>query len=216
LIERLRRPLRRHGVRGVARIAGSMLADRLYLQEEFVWYELELAAATPRELPAGMELVRVIEADIDLAEQTGKGHYSGVRLMRAGHDLWVVREGDRGAFSCWTYRGSAPVVGAPRGWLQLPEQTICLEDSVTMPDFRGKGVAPAAWAGICAALLEEGCTRMITKVHVENAPSRKACLKAGFEEVGEMRFSRVGPREKVSFSYASTPVARLLEERLTG
>lgn len=199
---------------GLLGLVGARLRDELYLREVFVWYELELAAATHRELPAGLELVRVTEAEIELAEQTGKGRHTSAHYMDMGHDLWVVREGDRAAFSCWTYRQRAPIAGAPKGWLVLPEGTPCLEDSVTMPDFRGRGVAPAAWAQICNALRGEGCERMITKVRVENTPSRRACLKAGFAEVGEMHYSHVGPRTRVSFSYASTPVARELAERL--
>jgi GNAT superfamily N-acetyltransferase len=194
---------------------GVRAQQRVYLREVFVWFELELGAANPRELPEGMELVRATPSNIDLAVQTGKGRHTGARHMEAGHDLWVVREGEQAAFSCWTYRQRAPFAGAPGGWLDLPARTPCLEDSVTMPDFRGKGVAPAAWAQICAALREEGCDRLITKVRVENTPSRRACLKAGFEEVGEMSHSHVGPWTRVSFAYTSTPAARVLAERLT-
>jgi RimJ/RimL family protein N-acetyltransferase len=202
-------------VGGLLGLGWARVRDELYLREEFVWYELELAAATRRELPERMELVRAAgEADIELAEQTGKGRHTSARYMEMGHDLWVVREGDKAAFSCWTYRVRDPIAGAPRGWLVLPEGTPCLEDSVTMPDFRGRGVAPAAWALICDALRGEGCERMITKVRVENTPSRRACLKAGFDEVGEMHYSHVGPRTKVSFPYANTRVARELAERL--
>jgi hypothetical protein len=36
---------------------------------------------------------------------------------------------------------------------------------------------------------------MITKVGVENAPSRKAVTKAGFRELGVMRLVKRGPRK---------------------
>jgi RimJ/RimL family protein N-acetyltransferase len=195
-------------------MVASGVRDRLYLRETYVWYELALAAVPERELPDGMELVRATEADLWLAEQTGKGSHSASDYLRQGHDLWVVREGDVAAFSCWTYRGWAPIAAVPHGRFELPPGVACLENSVTNPEFRGRGVAPGAWDGMAKVLREEGVEALVTKVRVENAPSRRACIKAGFDEVAEMTLSQTGPRSAVTFSYASTPGARAIEERL--
>ena len=39
---------------------------------------------------------------------------------------------------------------------------------------------------------------MITKVGVENEPSRKAVTKAGFRELGVMRLVKAGPRKQTT------------------
>jgi GNAT superfamily N-acetyltransferase len=82
---------------------------------------------------------------------------------------------------------------------------VCLEDSVTAPLARGRGVAPAAWSAIADELAGEGVRRMITKVRVDNLPSRKAVEKVGFEGVALMHFKRIGPLRRTS--------VRRLEER---
>jgi RimJ/RimL family protein N-acetyltransferase len=65
------------------------------------------------------------------------------------------------------------------------------------PNYRGRGIAPAAWGGIATSLRERGLQTLITKVGTDNPPSRKACLKAGFIEIGLMRVKRIGPRYRV-------------------
>ncbi len=123
-------------------------------------------------------------------------------------------EGQTAAFSCWVFHGRAPVLAARGGWLALPPGVVCLEDSVTNPDYRGRGIAPAAWGGIAATLHARGLTSLITKVAVDNAPSRKACLKAGFVEVGTMRLTRVGPRYRVVVEDPSGATGPLLAAAL--
>ncbi len=62
------------------------------------------------------------------------------------------------------------MAAARGGWLSLPEGTVCLEDSVTSPDYRGRGVAPAAWSQIAAAAAEDGYATMVTKVRRPTRP----------------------------------------------
>ena len=81
---------------------------------------------------------------------------------------------------------------------------MCLEDSATSPRARGRGVAPGAWTGIADSVRDEGLEHMITKVGVENAPSRKAVTKAGFRELGVMRLVKRGPRKHTTM----TPLRR--------
>jgi hypothetical protein len=219
LIERGRASLRERGAFGAARHAGQRVRDRLYWQETFIWYELRLDApgVGDRELPDGLELVRATEQDLALASQTGKQPDQVVEALRSGHDLWLVREGEgRAAFSCWIYRGSAPQINAHGGWFDLPPGVVCLEDSVTNPDFRGRGVAPAAWSQLALLLAREGLEAMVTRVRDDNAPSRKACLKAGFEEIGTMDFQRVLSRRSQRMEQGRGELGRQLATALDG
>src|SRR3954471_15605316 len=134
-------------------------------------------------LPDGFELTRGGEADLHLLEQMGADFDRARDFLAAGHRLWLLRHGDRGAFSAWTFLGSAPSDATRTGWFALPEATLNQEDSNTHPDFRGKGLAGIASQAIYAELNREaGITRRITFMLDDNAASRRAAAKAGWRE----------------------------------
>jgi RimJ/RimL family protein N-acetyltransferase len=184
----------RYGVAGTARRASKKLTRLAYLREEHLWYELRPADDRPR---------RTLEPPLALT----------VRQESPDAQIWHVVEDEREAFSCWIYRRRTPVLAAAGGWLELPESTVCLEDSVTAPEYRGRGIAPTAWSAIADELSREGVERMVTKVEVVNTPSRKAVEKAGFREVALQRLTRVGGRKQLQID-AYDDVGRLLAEAL--
>jgi L-amino acid N-acyltransferase YncA len=107
------------------------------------------------------------------------------------------------------------MLAARGGWLTLPDGIVCLEDSVTAADQRGKGTAPRAWRDLASRLGTEGFQAMITKVAADNAASRKAVLKAGFVEIGVMRYKRRGPTQHVHFEVlGDSATGALLRDRL--
>jgi RimJ/RimL family protein N-acetyltransferase len=209
--------VRRHGFAGTLRVGGRKLAHRFYLQEVHRWYELDLTAERPRkELPPGFTLVRASADQLPLIEQLPTVKLEEAeRRHRSDAALWLVLEGGVPAFACWTFFERLPVFAANAGALELPPHTAGLEDSVTSADYRGRGLAPAAWSLISDILAAEGYTRMITKVGEENLPSRKAVEKAGFADVAAMRLVRVGSRRKVSVEASGNGVSAYLRERLT-
>ena len=217
LVARARSALGRRSVGGVAREAGRRAVARVSLREEHVWYELRLDADLPAPPPLEppLELARAGDDLRHKLEDLGQSAAGAREYADRGNDHWLVMEGDKPAFSCWIFRAETPVAGTRGGWMPLPDGTVCLEHSVTSPDFRGRGVAPRAWGAIAAALRDEGVASMITKVAVENAPSRKAVTKAGFAEVALMRLVRRGVRTHVDVDVlAPTGTATALAERL--
>ena len=116
-----------------------------------------------------------------------------VRARRAaGNDLWLAEDDGGPLFRCWIYRGRAPVLAAPGGWLELPADTVVLEDSATTPRARGRGIAPGAWTAIADSLRDEGLAHMITKVGVENEASRRAVARRGSARSVSCEWSRPG------------------------
>lgn len=109
--------------------------------------------------------------------------------LSAGASLWLVTEGERLAFACWNFYGEAPLRGAAGGVVRLPSDVVVLEDSISSPDFRGRGVAPRTWDAIAEANRAGGMRFMVTKVTVANEASRRAVEKAGFREVARLRLS---------------------------
>ena len=198
LFDRLRRAFRRYGVRGALRAAWARIWGHVALSESHVWYELDPVGARPqRSLPQNLTLRRGDEPDLPLLDELPTVSPVEARVrIRDGNDLWLVLEDGRPLFSCWIFRRLTPVIAAPGGQLQLQAGTVCLEDSVTAAPARGRGIGPAAWSAIADALADEGQRHIITKVAVDNAPSRRAVEKAGFDAVALMHFRRIGPRSR--------------------
>jgi GNAT superfamily N-acetyltransferase len=191
--------LREHGVVATARLVLGAIGDRVHLDEAHAWYSLDLGGVGDgAPLPEGLRLVRATDAELASYVELGEASEASTReRLDAGATLWLVTEGSRAAFACWTFARETPVAAARGGSLRLPDDCVCLEDSVTAPDFRGRGIAPAAWDAIAKQLREEAFTVMITKVGVENAPSRRAVTKAGFVEFAIMRHQRLARRRRV-------------------
>jgi RimJ/RimL family protein N-acetyltransferase len=193
---------RREGIGAALARAWEVAQRPVYYREEHIWYQLDLTGERPRrEFVEGVRLVRAGASDAHRVEDVGQFEDEARRRLAAGNDLWLVLDDqDRSLFACWTFRSETPVLAAPGGRLSLPPGTACLEDSVTSPLARGKGIAPAAWTAIADTLVEEGFESMITKVTTDNAPSRKAVEKAGFREIAVMRTTSVATRRRVALA----------------
>lgn len=203
LRERVRRAVRRYGLGGCIRRA-TMWACRaagraLYLRERHVWYRLDLASARPRfGFHRKFELVRASRNELPLLEQLETvGLPEAERRFASGAELWIVKDGAHAAFSCWIFRSRVPVLAASGGWLTLPVGTVCLEDSVTAPRYRGLGIAPAAWSGVADSLAQEGIEAIVTKVEEQNKPCRRSIERVGFRLVASMNLARVCMRSHV-------------------
>ncbi len=183
---------RKHGVVGTARLISARAVTR---RAELRWYRLDLAGKRPRcGLDASLVLRRGTAEDVDLVTQLPQSPHVTVMTadviearLRTGAELYVVTEGDVAAFSCWIFFGKAPVFGAAGGGIELPRDTVMLEDSLASPRFRGRSIGPGAWTCIADILQDRGCSAIVTKVDVENTSSCRAAEKAGFYEIARMK-----------------------------
>jgi GNAT superfamily N-acetyltransferase len=214
---RLLRALRRDGPVTFLRKAVDRLRPLVYLRESHIWYGLPVAGERPRrELPDGFALRPGTAEDSEhRAGIPGQPGADGARERLAGSaEMFLVCEGDRPAFACWIFSARTPVAAARGGWLELPSGTVCLEDSGTHPDFRGRGLAPAAWTALADEMARRGLTTMITKVEEENVSSRRAVVKAGFREGALMRTHRTGLVTHVAMSPLPAGGVQFLIEQL--
>jgi GNAT superfamily N-acetyltransferase len=171
----------------------------VHLSEHHVWYELDLTAERPRPpLESGLTLRQGHETEAGWLGAIAVGEATTRERLRAGDDWWVVLDNGELLFNCWIFHGQTPVMAAPGGQLALPPGCVCLEESATAEAARGRGIGPAAWALIADQVLADGNELMITKVAVDNNPSRRAVTKAGFDEVAVMHFVRWGPSRRTS------------------
>ena len=176
-------------------------ARHVRTHQHHVWYELDLRGSRPRrDLPDGFALRAAEDSDLPLVAEIPMATSAPILrdLQAEGHDLWVVKGGGHVAFVCWIFRGRAPVAGIKGGWLGLPSTIVCLEDSLTAPEFRGRGIAPGAWCAIADRLEREGVQAIVTKIEDWNTPSRVAVGKAGFVETADMTLDREWGRSRVA------------------
>lgn len=208
---RVLRYLRKYGVRSALDRSVDVVRSRAVLDESHVWYELDLATEHPRvPLAEGYVVRRAEPAEADLVEALPTvSAVEARRRMAAGHELWLVLDAAGSpAFACWLFHATMPMLGGPGGVLTLPPGTLCLEDSVTSPDHRGRKLAPAAWSVLADDAAAQGVEALITKIGVENVASRKAIVKCGFTEIGTMTFRRTPWSRR---SHLEGPVGRHAE-----
>jgi GNAT superfamily N-acetyltransferase len=200
LFVKARHAVRSHGFRGALLWAWQVAWSRVVLTETHIWYELDLMSERPRRaLQSGLSLRRGQVPDLSmLAELKTVSPGAARARLEGGNDLWLVLDGDQLLFSCWIFRSRAPVAAATGGEIELADAMVCLEDSVTTPAARGRGIGPAAAAAVADRLADEGQRRMVTKVTVDNLASRKAAVKMGFEPVAVMHFKRRGPLRRTT------------------
>jgi len=170
-----------------------------YLREEHVWYERDLGRPGPGvELPGGLQLVRATAEQVELVAGFGQDVEQARERLAAGNDVWLVLEGEEPLFLCFTFRATAPVIAATDGRLELPAGTACLEDAITLPEARGRGIASAAWSTIGDELERAGLSTLVAKVETDNAASRRVAEKAGFTPVAVMQHERTGVRRRTA------------------
>lgn len=166
-----------------------------YLREEHVWFERDLRQAGPGlELQRGLQLVRARPDEVGVVTAFGQDVEQARTRLEAGNDIWLVVDGGEPLFLCYTFRTAAPVIAAADGTLELPVGSACLEDAVTVPEARGRGIASAAWSTIGDELGKAGVSTLVAKVETDNAASRRVAEKAGFSPVAVMQHERTGVR----------------------
>jgi RimJ/RimL family protein N-acetyltransferase len=195
---RIRLAVRREGTSGALHMIARRAARPLICSEDHVWYACDLTAERPRvPLAAGQELRRVGEGESEVLEQIPNVTARECRRrIRSGHDVWAVLDEGRVLFSCTIFRGEAPAVAGAGGRVRLAPETVCLEDSMTAPDARRREIASTAVLSVLQALTAQGARWVITKVAVDNVPTRRGAEKLGFEGVAVMHLRRTGPRSR--------------------
>ena len=201
-IKATRRAVVRHGVRGcltlAARHAKQHVLTTLYRHERHVWYVAAPAEVAACPLPDGLKLRRSRREHLDLLTQSNLYGWSAAEsYMGEGGDLWMVRDSQRAVFCCWVFRKRMPTVAARGVWTNLPAKTVCLEGVVTDAEYRGRGIAPAAWALIAQSLNAEGIRTIVIKVEEKNRSMRRAVQKAGFHEMAITDFRQVAGHSRI-------------------
>lgn len=217
-VRHVQRYVREHGLAATADKVVERLRPHVHLNEAHVWSVLDLDRQLELPgLPAGLMLVDGTAEDVASLERlhTTVTRREALRRLAHGAQLWLVKDGAVTAFAAWIFAEVAPVAAAPRGQLRLAPGDVVLEDTATAEEYRGRGIAPAAWQTIARRLREDGYRRMLIKVELDNGASRRAVEKAGFVKAATVDVLRIGPRTRVRVTpVGDVHIAEMLGQRL--
>lgn len=106
--------------------------------------------------------------------------YDGIR------DFFIYEENGRLGHISWLYYKDDP-----NRILRLENSECEVKFCLTFPEFRGKGLYPAALRAIQHYLKMQGCLQCFICVEADNIASIRGIEKAGFQRVGSTRLRKV-------------------------
>lgn len=216
--------MRCHGLAGSLIRATRIMTKRAsrlpYLREQHLWWLMDLAKERPHlPLPHGMRAQRLEPAEMQAGGMlTEIGFVERQRRLADGAELWGVTDAGMVVSSCWIFRQRAPALASRGGWFDLPDDAVCMEDPLTLPCYRGRGIASAGWSHFGDALAARGVRAIIGKVKItDTAWRRPSLVRAGFKPIAHMDLTRVWmqPRVTISLLSADWPARWLVEQLST-
>ncbi len=210
LTRRTTSALRRHGLGGFGRRVLRRLGPVPRWAAVWIWYELDLTAVRPAPGAGSrdLELRRAGADDLGVLDRLPPDSWVsymtrdiGARWIRDGGTLWLASIGGSPAMVCWTFTGQAPLHGARRGRVVLPADVVFVEDVLTWPAFRGRGVASSVLASIAADHALSGARTLVTRVQVPNVVSRRLFERLGFREVARMQIVKRDWRTRIRVAF---------------
>ena len=189
--------MEKYGLLGSVRRATQQI---LAVEEEYVWYALDLERLSPIPLRRGYELRQATSDDVDLLRQVPAIPVDeGRRRLARGEQLWFVLHEDEPVFACTVFLHVVPLEAARKHSYRLPPRVACVDDGLTNRKYRGRAIAAAAWVRIGEALRADEFEVLIAKVPMDNIASRRTHEKTGFRPMSTMRRRRRGLRTRVRF-----------------
>ncbi len=102
------------------------------------------------------------------------------------NDFFVATDSNMIRHIAWLYKRHDP-----NRFMILGERDALLQYGLTLPQFRGQGLAPAVQQAAMRYLKDQGFKRMFSLVKSGNQASIRSLEKGGFVKVGQIRFLKV-------------------------
>jgi GNAT superfamily N-acetyltransferase len=176
------------------KILGETVYRRLWL------LALDLDEPSVRISPRTEITVRVLEgADRDLDLYTAFRASSSAREFRrkidSGGQCFAAMQGGRAVSATWAYVGGGPFPYLGANFEARPSE-IVLEDSYTLPAFRGRNVSPAITIAMARYYRDRGFRFMLSSVLPENRASVRVRQKTRFHICGMAGYVGLGPHRR--------------------
>jgi ribosomal protein S18 acetylase RimI-like enzyme len=164
----------------------ATLAGSLFRTENILIYAKDLSDGAPPSLVSGeCRLIRKGKPD-ELKAARDQLHsppwefccdlYDGVR------EFFIFEKDGKIGHISWLYRK-----GAPNRVIELGEKESEIKFSLTSPEYRGRGIYPAALAKMQIYLRDSGFRKVFICAEENNRPSIRGIEKAGFTLVSQKR-----------------------------
>ena len=99
---------------GIARGVADRVRSYVYLDEQHLWYTLDLDSVEQRPLAEGYELRLGTDADMDLITgMPGTSREDADENRARGAEAWLVMQGEEAAFVCWIFPRALPFARRP-------------------------------------------------------------------------------------------------------
>lgn len=130
------------------------------------------------------------DADLYTAFRNDTSARDFCRRIDNGGKCCVAMQGGRVVSATWAYvrRGPLPYLGA---YLEAESSEVVLNDSYTLPAFRGRNVSPAVTIEIARYYRDQGFRLILSSVLPENGASLRVRQKTQFRICGRVGY--VGP-----------------------
>jgi GNAT superfamily N-acetyltransferase len=183
---------------GLNRLCLKILGETVYRR---LWLlALDLDELSVRISPRTEVAIRVLEgADRDLDLYTAFRVNTSAREFRrkidSGGKCFVAMQGGRAISATWTYVGGGPIpyLGA---YFEAGSSEILLEDSYTLPAFRGRNISPAVTIAMARYYRDRGFRLMLASVLPENRASLRVRQKTWFHICGMAGYVGPGPHRR--------------------
>jgi RimJ/RimL family protein N-acetyltransferase len=168
---------------------GRYLTRRVYLHNQFNVYDRLLAAGPPVRLPASLSEVReATPAERRMLPFAGEAF--------EGTSFWGELEPH--ALCYLGFHDERVVVvhwvstdWEPNNLVHLGPGDCIVGPSVTVPDYRGKGVFTASLGAVCEDLKRKGLRRMLGLARIDNIGSIRGFEKLEFRPLGLVGLTRI-------------------------
>jgi ribosomal protein S18 acetylase RimI-like enzyme len=118
------------------------------------------------------------------------GDADAARRFTDGRRCYAAWEGDRIAAYGWASRGRECVGELERAFHMLPDEAY-IWDCVTLPAYRGRGLYSALLAYMLSELRDAGVRRTWIGASLDNRPSIKGFMNAGFQPAIKLVYVRL-------------------------
>src|SRR5262245_17526026 len=143
-------------------------------------------------LPVNICLMREPEVDEYLDFRPDVDAADVRRRLEAGDLCFVARHQGRIVHAAWAVSGRVRIDFLARDFGLAPDE-VYIDESHTLPSFRGLDIAAARSSHTRRYYQEAGYRRSLAIVFPENGPACRAVAKQGYRPLGTMGYWKLGP-----------------------
>jgi GNAT superfamily N-acetyltransferase len=98
--------------------------------------------------------------------------------------------------------------------IHIPPDSAYIYAGYTIAEYRGRGISPRILNEICDFLYKKGYRKAYLSIRTNNIPPQRAALKAGFQKIGTVNFSKIANMKRYGCFGETTRDEHILAQML--